>query len=664
MDEGRPFGRRGRAGRDGRAGRAAALALLWLTAACAASAQSAPAKSGAAKPGVSVDSTGAEGGESGVSRLEPAFRLAAGGRAFAGPVADGRPPAAAWLLSEDRALYALTESGGLVSRTGLGGESGRFIALDPFGRAVVSVDSTLLVAVTRSGIEAYRSPIEPVPAEAAAFAPAFGSDGRAFALSGMGAVCFSPAGRRLWSLALPEAASCAPGVDASGRAVFGLADGSLLIVSPYGEEVARLRLGAKPVIIAPMAAAGAAASAASAPLGSQAPLGSAGPPGATAAESGPTGQPAPLGSPGPSGAAAAESGPTGQPAPLGSQAPPSLAVGLGDGRVLILDAEGGTLGQAKLGTVPRSLIWDGNLLYGLDAAGTAFALDASGALLWSTPTGCSNGSLALFEERVAACGKGRAVSLSLSGEVYRELSVPDATGLVAVTPGGYAFSSGSDWVLAAYRFERPLGPAPNPRPAAYAAPPDAASEELLYDAFAADADRQMKKLGEIKARLAAGEVGKDEPRFAAYCVAVASGELLRDLSPAERRRLSNPLPRSEAAYLLGDLGSPDYRGFLIGVLERDPDPAVRAAACQSLAAIGVDPGGSAATAFYEAASRPVDERTALAIVEALGGTALRFGLEPSPDAVRALVRLAEKPYLPGVRSRAAWALSRLAGANR
>lgn len=596
-----------------------ALALLAL-AAGAAFAQSGAAKPGVAESrGVFLDSSGVEGAERGVSRLEPAFRLAAGGRAFAGPVADGRAPAAAWLLSEDRALYALTESGGLVSRTGLGGEPGRFIALDPFGRAIVSVDRTLLIAVTRSGVEAYRAPIEPVPTETTSFAPAFGSDGRVFALSGLGAVCLNPAGRRLWSLRLPEPVSCAPGVDGSGRAVFGMADGSLLIVSPYGEEIARRRVGARPVMLAPMWRAGFSAKSPNA---------------------GPGGAPAP-----------------GDPVP-------SLAVGLVDGSVLVFDAEGRSIGRAAFGAAVRSMVWDGSVLYGLDAAGTAFALDPSGSLVWSTATGCANGLLSLFGERVVVCGKGRAVSLSLSGEIFRELSVPDATGLVAVSSGGFAFSSGSDWVLAAYRFERPLGPAPSATLAPYPGLPDSASEELLYDAFASDADRQMSKLGRMRADLEAGKVGPDEPKVAAYCAAVASGELLRELSAAERKRLSNPLPRAEAAYLLGDLGSPDYRGILIDVLERDPDPAVRAAACHALATIGVDPDGRTASAFYAAASRPVDERTALAIVEALGGTALRFGLEPSADAIRALVRLADTPYVPGVRSRAAWALSRLADANR
>jgi hypothetical protein len=49
--------------------------------------------------------------QTGTSALDPAFRLPAGGRALAGPIVDSvSSPNAAWLLSEDLALYALTES--------------------------------------------------------------------------------------------------------------------------------------------------------------------------------------------------------------------------------------------------------------------------------------------------------------------------------------------------------------------------------------------------------------------------------------------------------------------------------------------------------------------------------------------------------------------------
>jgi len=56
--------------------------------------------------------------------------------------------------------------------------------------------------------------------------------------------------------------------------------------------------------------------------------------------------------------------------------------------------------------------------------------------------------------------------------------------------------------------------------------------------------------------------------------------------------------------------------------------------------------------------------TALVLTDVISGTAFRFGARPSLDAVRALLKLAEKPYLPAVRAKAAAALSRLADTLR
>ena len=82
--------------------------------------------------------------QAGISALDPAFRLPAGGLAMAGPVLDASStPAAAWLLSEDLSLYALSEAGTLAARVSLADDSrsgrpGSFLRVDPFGRVVVA----------------------------------------------------------------------------------------------------------------------------------------------------------------------------------------------------------------------------------------------------------------------------------------------------------------------------------------------------------------------------------------------------------------------------------------------------------------------------------------------------------------------------------------------
>jgi outer membrane protein assembly factor BamB len=546
--------------------------------------------------------------QAGISSLDPAFRLPAGGLALAGPVLDtNSSPATAWLLSEDLSLYALTETGSLVARVDLTGDAGserpsHFLAVDPFGRAVVSFGGSKLAAYTRMGARAWQASIERVEGDATAFPPAFGSDGRAFVLSGKGLICLNPAGLRLWTLPLPSPPSCPPGVDGRGNPCVGLEDGSLIIASPYGERMQTVSLGSSPRLIFPLCL----------------------PPG-------------------------------------GETESPCLAVGMRDGRILFIGTEGEIKASYRLAAEPLSLAGEGTPLYGLDSSGRAFAVSAAGKALWSLPTGCMSGRLFLFAERIVAVGQGRAVSLSLGGEVLRELTVPAASGTPAVSPAGLVFSSGRDWVLAAYRFEKSLGALGLPALAAYADLPDSVSRVLSFGLSAADSDAQLKRLANIENSLRSGTIGKDEPEAEAYCAAVATGTLGGDLSRAERRRAGSSLARSNACHLLGDLGSPAYRAPLFRVLEADDDPVVRAAACDAIAELGVDKDGRSMAALLAAARRPLDEITAFGIASAIEGLTLRSGMDPSEDGLRTLIRLTTLPYGQTVRNRALAALGRIAG---
>ena len=602
--------------------------------------------------------------QAGTSALDPAFRLAAGGRAIAGPIVDtiGSPPAT-WLLSEDLSLYALTDRGSLASRIDLSAEGrapGSLLALDPFGRVLVVLNGPQggreLVAYTRMGRAAWRASIASASASApggagagapgaapgawAAFAPAFGSDGRAFALSGTSLICLSTAGLRLWSLDLGAAAACPPGVDGLGRPCVALPGGKMVIASPYGEKLEAATLGSEVLVLCPLPGAGAAGGAA----------GGAGTSAAAAAATATAVGGADLSS----GAGAAAAG--------GDR--PTLAVGLSDGRVLLLGSGAQTLASYRSKAGVPSLVSNGSSIYGLDASGEAFALSFSGSALWSVPTRCLGGRLYLFSERLVAVGKGRAVSLSLQGEIFRELGIPGAAGTPAVSPAGFAYSSGSDWVLAAYRFEKPLGAPASPVLSDYPPLPDIADRLLQFDPLASDSDRQLARLDDIQNSLRSGTIGVGEPEAAAYCAAVATRAFDRDLSEAERRHGGSVLARSRACALLGQFGSAAYREPLFRVLEADADPAVEAAACEALAALLVDPDGRSMAAFLAAAARPVDERTALVIAAAIEGMALRSGAAPGVDALRALIRLTTRPYGQAVRNRAMAALGRISGTLR
>jgi hypothetical protein len=574
--------------------------------------------------------------QTGISSLEPAFRLPAGGLPLAPPVLDASgSPALVWLLSEDHSLYGLTEAGSLIARIPLEGSfEGEgytpFLAVDPFARVLLVSADRRLSAYTRMGALAWRTGL----GEGLAWPPAFGSDGRSFVLSASSLVCLNPAGLRLWSLALPSPPSCPPGVDGRGYPCAGLADGRLLVATPYGQVLRILDLGSPPGTLLGLPAARAAGQAAS-------------------------------------GAAA-------QPA-----ARPLLAAGMRDGRILLV-GEGGILAVHASASQALGLAWDGKVLYSMDSGGEALALSAEAKPLWKASTGCVKGGLFLFGERLVVVGQGRAVSLSLDGEVFRELKLPGSLGSPLISPAGLAFSSGRDWILAAYRFERPLGPLVFPKPEPYPNPADLATGDdvgrdyvardyvardyvarvLLFDPLASDSSRQLKRLAEIEKSLRSGTIGADEPESAAFCAAVATGAFDRDLSPVERRRRGNPLARSRACYLLGDLGSPDYRVALFAVLGGDSDPAVRIAACEALASMSVDGDGLSMEAFLRVASRPIDDATALAVASAIEAMELRSGSGPGEDGLRTLIKLTSAPYGQSVRDRALTALGRISGTIR
>ncbi|HET7838427.1 MAG TPA: PQQ-binding-like beta-propeller repeat protein [Rectinemataceae bacterium] len=556
---------------------------------------------------------------------------------MAGPVMDGvlRPPAA-WMLSEDGALYALTESGNLAARVALPDPAAAFLETDAFGRALVLLEGGHLAAYTRIGSRAWDFGL----GTGTLWGLASGSDGRLFVAAGDRLSCLNPGGRPLWTAILPSQPSAPPAVDGRGGPCVGLSDGSLSFFDGYGNPLGRVALGSPARCLAPIPFE---------PVGALSP---AGPP-AAGVGAGPGQAPTPSSralSPIPSRA-------------LSPTRSPILAAGCSDGRIRILGSGPTILAEAAVSGLPiAGLVSDGNLVYALDAGGAVFALDSAARLVWKTETSCRDGALALFRERLLVSGTGRAVSLSRGGEVFREISIANAIGRALPSPSGLLFSAGADWVLAAYRFERPLGPQLIAATAPYPMPDAIGTELLLYDPRVREGDRQLALLSDIEKSLGSASIGPEEGRAAAFCSAVALGQLEEVYPDAERRFRGNPLARAMACAILGELGSPAYRPALISVLRTDGDPAVRSVACDALGAIGVDPGGLTGQAFLDAASRPVDEGTAVSLIAAVERMALRSGTPPTIEAIRAVLKLANLPYGAFVRDRALAALGRMAGA--
>ena len=564
------------------------------------------------------------------AELEPSFRLPIAGRAAAGPVIDeGRKPEAAWILSEDRSLYLLSDSGSLISHIVPSDRPLPFLAVDPAGRALVVLvppsGPAVLAAYTRLGREAWRTSLEALDRRAGGTGLAglaFGADERIFLAGGRRALCLSQAGRRLWALDLPADCLLPPAVDGAGRLLLALSDGNLVVVSPYGVVEATVDTG-------PLSALGAFG---------RAPwrIGSA---------------------PAPQTAVAASD--SGADAPL-------IAAGTVAGEVLLIGRQGGILARLALlqGSGPvLAFASDGEGLYALSKSGRVSGIASTGKLLWSAESGVRDGRLSLYPDRLVATGMGRAVSVSLWGSLLKEASFTNATGACVLSPSGLLYSPGADWVLGAYRFEKFLGPRIEPLPPPYGDDPVAVRMALDFDPSAGDSRHRIDLLAGFEAELASGALGADEGKAGALAAGIALGLFEGSWSQSQARLHSDPWSRAMAVRLLGLMGSPERVSILLRVFREDADSAVRAAACRALAAIGRDPSGEAGAAFYDLASgvKRLDAETAVALISAIESLVLSSGATPPVDAVRALLALSAAPNAPDVRNAAARALGRLAG---
>lgn len=560
--------------------------------------------------------------------LPPIFKLSIGGRPLAPPVLDTtRVPSALWTLSEDGSLYLLSEDGRLLFKKAIAAPK-PWLGLDPFGRALVVSEAgqgPRLEALTRLGTMAWTFSLERWLAQGAGLdAVDFGPDGRFLLRSGRRLLCLSPAGRPLWSRDLPLAPSSAPVLDAEGNFLFGLTDGSVLVLSPYGERLDTI--GALP------AGPGAAAS--------------------TNAGAG-TGV-----------TALAVFGRT-------------LALGYGDGRVALRRAEAplaliGRTGAAQNylaigaiaggGAAGGGSATGGERIVALDGQGTLSVFDLGGRRLWGAETGLAAASLFPAVSRLVVTGEGKAVSYSWEGELLREASITNAVARALLAPSGLLFSAGADWILAAYRYEAPLQRLVSSLPPACPADPSALVARGISEAGFLSEGRQLSIIADIEKRLDSATIGEKEAGDRGVLEAMARGSLSEaEWSSARRRFQFFVRPRVEACRLLGKIGSPASIDALADIALSRADPSVRAAALRAMGAIGVDPGGGADRAFALATSATaLDEEVASALVDAIEAIALRSGATPSPDAARSLMALSGPLYPAAVSARAEAALARLA----
>ncbi len=133
----------------------------------------------------------------------------------------------------------------------------------------------------------------------------------------------------------------------------------------------------------------------------------------------------------------------------------------------------------------------------------------------------------------------------------------------------------------------------------------------------------------------------------------------------ENNRLVNdyPIVRKEACALLGKLGGESAKNTLIDILGQDAEPMVLSEAVYQLGVIGLNENNEASRAISAAVTRqnavnPSDNFAYASLLAFQKLAAANSGLQ-DPDALRAIISIAQGPYIWEVRVKANEVLSEL-----
>ena len=185
---------------------------------------------------------------------------------------------------------------------------------------------------------------------------------------------------------------------------------------------------------------------------------------------------------------------------------------------------------------------------------------------------------------------------------------------------------------------------------------------LSEKAFSGDQELKNSVLSEIEQMIENGEVrDQDKVGFVLeYLAMEGTGHRVR-----ENARLVNYFPevRRRAAGLLGRLGGERAKDALISVLIIDEEPMVKAEAAYALGELGMNEGNDTVEAIMFTLQREdptiPDNNLGYAICLALGKIAKKNGGIKDPNAYRALVRIAQGPYIRTVKQKALSTLEEL-----
>jgi outer membrane protein assembly factor BamB len=545
---------------------------------------------------------GPEGGDAAATGTAPIWRQALGGAVLGPPSAQAETVT---VVCDGGNLRSYTRQGSFLWNYFARGRLSPFVSRSPEGTSYICRTNGVLIAVNRSGRELWR-----ISLGAPIISPVLvGWDGRIFACTEKTLDCFTASGYRLWGRKLEQAPALAPRLDSKGGLIVALENRQLLEFDPFGAAHIR-ELSVMPAVALPLAGT----------EGSILLLYSTG----RAEISRGSAEPVYLPSLGAAPLAAAARG-------------ENAAIALANGRVLLLSVNDGRIR------------WTGDT--GMGASGQ----------------GASGETVMIWDERgIYVLSKSGAAGFTGDGRRLWVFQLQGSAAVPSFGDEGILYAGGADWILYAYRLEdrvrqvrRSLyGPAPegsygtaNPLPSPRAG---------RYFSF--DETDLAAQLTRISRAIREGQIGEEEKHYTAYLMEVAGS---MGTAPRPETRLHPPVHiryRSEAARLLGYMGSRETIAFLAGLYSLDPDPLVKAAAADAIGRIGVDPDGTALRAFTNLVFPPFpyrDEQTLTATAAAAAALCRFSGPPLSNTGIKLLVALSGDDRPRVVRDRARQELASL-----
>ncbi|MDR2900279.1 MAG: PQQ-binding-like beta-propeller repeat protein [Treponema sp.] len=481
-----------------------------------------------------------------------------------------------------------------------------YITRNPEGTTFVCNTDGTFMAVNRIGRELWRLDLSrPINHPAV-----IGWDGRVFITARNEISCRTGAGNGLWTYDMGSAVSVPPTLDRQGGIITALESKELLRISQFGVQE-RLSLKAIPSFIVPLkleneyayylfyadATAEYVSFDDSAAKGSQ--LIRSSRPALTALPS------------------AAEA--------YGDK----IALAFKDGRVQLLSSAGRILwtgnshettaesGSANLAVKDASLIFDKRGVYLLSPRGcTAFAED--GRRRW----------LSHIDETMMIPG--------LSDE-------------------GFLYTCSKDEVFTMYKIDNKdsgwphsmFGPAPEGRYGLDDPPPSRwASDNFRYNEYS------IKDMIEtIDEATRNGNVGEMEPEYVAYITEMTFDFLNSNLYSPFRPAVQVP-DRVKLIRLLARMGSRETVSFLTKLFYRDKEPSIKAACCEAIGRIGVDPEGEAYGTFsflLSPQNANLDPQALMAAISAVASLCRFSGPPFSLAGIRLLYTMSHMDYPPSVK---------------